>query len=142
MKSNILKFVFLVFIFTLTIGCSPETEDTQEQELVTANSLGSKLNPFTCVDPDLETRWHCINYIFVEYEPGITEAEKHEIRVPYCGDMIAIEPCSENPNAEIWTVRGSLHCNEEPSVVPPVDPDLKKSGVSNDCDYQQPFTGI
>ncbi|MFT5890258.1 MAG: hypothetical protein ACI9Y7_000348 [Dokdonia sp.] len=129
MKNIILKIAFLLFTFILTIGCSVEQEDAPEQELITAKIFGDQT--VICIDPSLNTEGYCIEYIFVEYEPRVSIEEKQLIRDPYCGDMIAIKPCYNNPNIEIWTVRGNPDCAKEPVLLPPTDPDLRQSTVSS-----------
>ncbi|MFT5890256.1 MAG: hypothetical protein ACI9Y7_000346 [Dokdonia sp.] len=126
MKNTILKFTFLLFAFILTIGCSVEKEDALEQELITANLFGvPTIETPTCADNNLDIVGYCISYINVEYKDGVTNKVKHRIRAPYCDNLVSVESCSSNPNVEIWTVREG--CIEQPSVVPPVDPDLEST---------------
>ena len=135
MKNSILKLTFLLFAFILTISCSTEKENSLEQELITANLFGDQTLP--CANPDLDTDGYDVNTVFVEFEPGLSRAEKQAIRAPYCGDIISIEPCGERQSGEIWTMRGI--CNEnpdyhcQPGVVPPTDPDLRQAVFASEC---------
>ncbi|GGG36795.1 hypothetical protein GCM10011344_42040 [Dokdonia pacifica] len=137
MKNSILKFALLLFAFILTIGCSSERDDTLEQELITANTFG--IQPLQCANPDLDTEGYTVATVFVEFEPGLSRAEKQAIRAPYCGDIISIEPCTGRNLGEIWTMRGPcytsgpLPINCQPGVVPPVDPDLRQAVIASEC---------
>lgn len=131
MKKFILKLAFL--LSTIIVGCSVDTpENTIEQELITTKLLFDEQpnNSNTpCIDNNLDTEGYCIEYISVEYEPGLSKVQKHNIRSPYCGIMIAIEICESNPNLEVWTVRGNYECAKEPVMLPPSDPDLRQSST-------------
>ena len=139
MKSSILKFVFLLFTFILTVGCSVDREDSAEEQFITANRIGDQTNDteIICVNNNLDTEGYGITTIFVEFEPGLSREEKQAIRAPYCGEMISIELCDMNPNVELWTVRGPCHNNGplplvcQPGVIPPTDPDLRQAIVAN-----------
>ncbi|GGG36800.1 hypothetical protein GCM10011344_42050 [Dokdonia pacifica] len=129
MKKSILKLTCLLSAFILIIGCSTDsTENSIEQEFTTAKQFGVQPNHNTpCIDNNLDTDGYCVGYISVEYEPGLSKPEKHAIRAPYCGIMIAIETCESNPNIEVWTIRGNPGCAKEPVLLPPTDPDLRQS---------------
>lgn len=133
MKKLILKLALLLPMFIFAIGCSTDTtESSTEQELITANRFGDQSgNTNTCIDNDLDTDGYCIEYISVEYEPGLSRPEKHAIRAPYCEIMIAIEICESNPNLELWTVRGNYECAKEPVMLPPTDPDLRQASTNS-----------
>lgn len=138
MKKLILKLALLVSMFIFAIGCSTDpTENSAEQELITSNRFGDQSdNTNTCIDNNLDIVGYCIKYISVEYEPGLSRSEKHAIRAPYCGIMIAIEICESNPNIELWTVRGNYECAKEPVMLPPTDPDLRQSSTHSVYDFR------
>ena len=147
MKISILKFTVLLFIFSLTIGCSTEKEDTLEQQVTTTNLLVDPIGTTVCANPDLDTEGYVVGTVFVEFEPGLNRAEKHAIRAPYCSNIISIEPCPERlSTGEIWTVRGPCHNNGpletvcQPGVLPPTDPDLRQAVVTSEC--LPPSTGM
>lgn len=135
MKNSILKFALLLFAFILTIGCSVDREAPSEEQLITSDS--TTIQPLQCANPDLDTEGYTVATVFVEFEPGLSRAEKQAIRAPYCGDIISIEPCTGRNLGEIWTVRGPCHISGplicQPGVVPPVDPDLRQAVIASEC---------
>ncbi|MEP0265966.1 hypothetical protein [Dokdonia sp.] len=124
MKKNILKLTFLLSIFILVIGCSTEGENPVEDQ-ITTNLFGfdDQTEIETCADSSLYIPENCISYMYIEYRQGTTNKQKSGIRAPYCNFMLAVDQCDINPNAEIWTILEP--CIEQPSVIPPVDPDLE-----------------
>jgi hypothetical protein len=138
MKKLILKFTFLLSAFILIIGCSTDGENPAEQELITANSFGDQTEtpPTPCANNNLDTNGYCIEYIFVEYEPGLDRSVKNAIRAPYCSNMISIEVCASNTDIEIWTIRGNPDCAKEPILLPPTDPDLRQASTHSISNYR------
>lgn len=154
MKRIILISIVLIFNFLFVfISCTADNR-TEEVYLVEKkedksdlllrggsrerdNPLGiEEVNIYDCSStraPENE-----IFQFYVEWKEGLTEEEKHLIRLEktFTGYLVCVDLdyCPAKPNAELWTVRGNCPPEQEcrPKVQIPTIPDLRIVSTLND----------
>lgn len=147
-RNNALNFLMIFVCMSVFIACTSDNQldaELQERELLKeeskTNSRDRDTGDYTG-EIGVGGIYECssvvmpVNEVFsfyVEWEDGLTEEEKHQIRLEQAstGYLVCVDLdfCPNNPNGELWEVQGFCPENVicKPRVQNPTHPDLRLS---------------